>query len=378
MIDYATLKLIWWGFIFALFTLFFIFGGRDFGACILLPWIGKNDAERRLVINSIGTTWDGNQVWFITGAGATFAAWPMVYATGFSGLYVALIIVLFSLILRPPGFDFRSKLPYPKWRQGWDWALFLSGFIPAVIFGVALGNLFHGLPYHFDRNMQSFFEGGFFSLINPLGLIFGAASLFILTLQGGLFLQHKLPDKIADRARRFNQISGILYIVLFAVLGWFLAERVAGFSITSMPDKGTAFLPLAKTVAIMPKAWLVNYQTMPMLWGFPITALFMITGAFLCACVRLAGVGLILNSIAIFCSLATAAIALFPFILPSSTHPGHSLTVWDATSSRLTLNYMFYAAVFFLPIIWCYTFWAFHVFRGKVTEVNAISSPEAY
>lgn len=378
MIDYVVLKFIWWFFIFALFTLFFIFGGRDFGACMLLPWIGKNDDERRMIINSIGTTWDGNQVWFITAGGATFAAWPMVYATAFSGLYIALILVLLTLILRPPGFDFRSKLPHVAWRKTWDWALFFSGFVPSLVFGVALGNIFLGFPYHFNNNMQSFYEGGFWGLINPLSVVFGVASLAILTLQGGLFIQHKLPQQIAERARKVNMLAAVVFVLAFVVLGWWLSTKVSGFTITKMPDKETSLIPLMKTVALVPSGWLANYQALPMLWGFPITTLFMILGAFLCVCARMAGIGLILNSVAIFTASATAAIALFPFVFPSSTHPSHSLTMWDATSSHLTLNYMFWAAVVFLPIIWGYTFFAFHVFRGKINKEEVIEAPESY
>lgn len=378
MIDYALLQLIWWFFIFTLFAFFFVFGGRDFGACILLPIIGRQDNERRMIINSIGTTWEGNQVWFITAGGATFAAWPMVYATAFSGLYIALLLVLLSLILRPPGFDFRSKLPSPLWRQSWDYALFISGFVPALVFGVALGNLFVGLPFHLNPQMQSFYEGSFWGLLNPTGLIFGVAAVLILTLQGGLFLQHKLPEPVASRARTSNILMGFLFALLFGILGWWIMKHLQGYTIMQIPEKGTAFLPFAKSVTVEPFAWIQNYHHIPPLWGFPITTFFMIIGALGCAWAGLAGIGLILNSIAIFTALATAGIALFPFILPSSINPNHSLTVWDASSSHLTLNYMFWVAIVFLPIILLYTFWAFRVFRGKIVQKIVIDNNESY
>lgn len=378
MIDYAVLQALWWLFIFTLFALFFVFGGRDFGACILMPWIGKNDAERRMILNSIGTTWEGNQVWFITAGGATFAAWPLVYATAFSGLYMALFIVLLSLISRPPGFDFRGKMANPTWRKGWDWALFMSGFVPALIFGVALGNLFVGLPFHLDANMQSFYEGSFWGLLNPLGLAFGVAAVLLLTLQGGLFLQHKLPEPVASRAAKCNRLISLLFLLVFVLIGAWMTLRSQGYVITHMPAKGTAFLPFAKTVALVPFAWLQNYALWPALFVLPLMTCVMMLGVIVCAWCGCAGIGLLLNSVAIISALGTAGVSLFPFILPSSTHPSHSLTVWDATSSHLTLNYMFWAAVIFLPIIFSYTFWVFRVFKGKIVQSEVINSPESY
>lgn len=211
ILDYVTLKFVWWFFISILFIVFFILGGRDFGVCMLLPFIGKTDEQRRLLINSIGPTWDGNQVWFITAGGATFAAWPIVYACAFSGLYIALFIVLLSLILRPPSFEFRSKLPSVKWRSIWDHGLFLSGFIPALIFGVGLGNLLLGLPFHFDDNLQSHYTGSFFQLLNPFAILFGLSSVAIIALHGGTYLQKKLPDIFHQRVIKLNFILGLFF-----------------------------------------------------------------------------------------------------------------------------------------------------------------------
>jgi len=148
--DYETLKIIWWGVVGLLLIGFAVLDGWDLGVGMLLPYVGRSDDERRVVLNSVGPTWEGNQVWFITAGGATFAAWPLVYATAFSGFYIALIVVLFALFLRPVGFDYRSKVPDPRWRGAWDWGIFVAGLVPALVFGVAFGNLLLGVPFHFD------------------------------------------------------------------------------------------------------------------------------------------------------------------------------------------------------------------------------------
>lgn len=177
MFDYETLKLIWWLFVGALLIGFALTGGFDLGIGSLLPFLGKNDEQRRVIINSIGPTWDGNQVWLVTAGGALFAAWPMVYAAAFSGFYVALILVLFTLILRPVGFDFRGKLAGAHWRSIWDWGLFLGGAVPALVFGVAFGNLLLGVPFHYDDDLRSYYTGSFFGLLNPFALLTGIVSL---------------------------------------------------------------------------------------------------------------------------------------------------------------------------------------------------------
>lgn len=377
MIDYAILKIIWWGFIVALFALFFVFGGRDFGACILLPFMGKNDMQRRLIINSVGTTWEGNQVWLITAGGALFAAWPLVYATAFSGLYYAFLLVLVALILRPPGFDFRGKLSSPRWRSLWDYALFISGIVPALIFGVGLGNLFLGLPFYFDETMRSHYEGSFFQLLNPLTVVFGLASIVILAFHGGLFLQAKIGTSELTAIKRTNVLLGIVFVFLFIALGaWVIS--LSGFEIKTIRDVHGALLPLTKTVSAVAQGWLHNYHQLPALWGFPLATVVMVLLAVISAAVDFPKVAFTLSSLAIITALSTAAVALFPFIMPSSLNPNHSLTIWDAVSSHRTLFYMFIAAVFFLPIVLTYTFWVFRVLRGRLTETELSSNHASY
>src|SRR6185436_18910518 len=174
--DYETLKIIWWLFVGLLLVGFALTDGWDLGVGTLLPFVGRTDDERRVVINSIGPTWEGNQVWFITAGGATFAAWPLVYASAFSGFYAALILTLFALFLRPVGFDYRSKVEDPRWRSVWDWGIFVAGFVPALVFCVAFGNLLLGIPFHFDGDQRSFYTGSFIGLLNPFALVAGLGS----------------------------------------------------------------------------------------------------------------------------------------------------------------------------------------------------------
>lgn len=376
IIDYGTLKFIWWLFIVVLFVFFFVLGGRDFGVCMLLPW-KKADASRRLMINSIGSTWEGNQVWFVTAGGATFAAWPLVYATAFSGLYYALFIVLVSLILRPPGFDFRSKLDCGAWRTLWDYALFLSGFVPALIFGVGLGNLFLGLPFQFDEAMHSHYEGTFWQLLSPFTVVFGLASVTLLAFHGGVFLQTKVGEEVLTGIRTLNAILGLIFIALFIGLGMWL-HRLSGFSLDPIQDIHAVLLPMHKSASVTLNAWYNNYALYPKLWGFPVAAVVATVLAVVASLVRCPKVAFTLSSVSITAALATAAVALFPFILPSSLAPNHSLTVWDAVSSHRTLFYMFWAAICFLPIILAYTTWVFRVLRGQLVAKEVLNKHESY
>ncbi len=376
--DYLTLKVIWWFFISSLFIWFFLFGGRDFGACILLPFLGKTDEERRLIINSIGPTWEGNQVWFVTAGGATFAAWPMVYATAFSGLYYALILVLFTLILRPPGFDYRSKLPNTVWRKTWDGCLFLSGFVPSLVFGVGLGNLLLGLPFHFDDTLRSHYEGTFFQLLNPFAVLVGLAAVMIMTLHGGTYLQKKLPNEMAQRAKKYNVLMGIGFITLFLLLGIWVAWGVNGYQIQSIADLQGNLIPTAKEVVVVPRAWLSNYEKYHWLWVCPIVTVLAVIFAMISSAKHLTSTAIVMSCAAIIGALLTANAAMFPFILPSSTQPNHSLTLWDSVSSHLTLQHMFWVAIIFLPVVLGYTAWVFRVMRGKLDKNEILGKVESY
>ena len=269
ILDYESLKILWWLFVGVLLIGFAVTDGFDMGVGALLPFLGKTDEERRVIINSVGPTWEGNQVWFITAGGATFAAWPLVYATAFSGFYVALILTLFALFFRPVGFDFRSKVEDPRWRNAWDWGLFVGGAVPATVFGVAFGNLLLGVPFHFDPTMQVYYTGSFIALLNPFGLLAGLLSLSMLTMHGAAFLNLKSEGEIQARARAALKLFAIATIVLFAAGGVWIAG-IEGYRVVSMPPADTAFTPLAKTVERAAGAWLTNYTAHPWMAVAPV------------------------------------------------------------------------------------------------------------
>jgi cytochrome d ubiquinol oxidase subunit II len=365
--DYETLKLIWWLFVGVLLVGFAITDGFDLGVGALLPFIGRNDDERRVVINSIGATWDGNQVWFITAGGAIFAAWPVVYATAFSGFYIALILTLFALFFRPVGFDYRSKVADPRWRSAWDWGLFAGGFVPALIFGVAFGNLLQGVPFSFDNDMRVTYSGSFWQLLNPFGLLAGVVSLTMLLMHGSVYLQIRTEGVIAERARRATKFTGAVFVLAFILAGVWIMNGIDGYRIVSMLSTNVASTPLDKVVEKSAGAWMSNYHDHPLLWLAPllgiagaVLAIAMsgakkVIAAFIASSVMLAGV------------IFTAGIAMFPFIMPSSSDPRSSLTVWDVVSSHMTLQIMFWVVLIFLPIVLAYTSWVYSVLRGKIT-----------
>ena len=365
--DYATLKLIWWAIIGVLLVGFAILDGFDLGVGVLLPYVGRSDDERRVALNAVGPTWEGNQVWFITAGGATFAAWPLVYATAFSGFYIALIVTLFALFLRPVGFDYRSKVTDPRWRSAWDWGLFINGVVPSLVFGVAFGNLLLGVPFHFDGDQRVFTTGSFVDLLNPFGLTAGIVSLAMLTMHGGLYLQLRTEGAVQARAIRAARLAAIIFMAAFAAAGYWIATGMDGFQIVTMPPADSGFVPSAKTVLRLPGGWLHNYAKHPWMIAAPLTAFGATLLALIASARRQAGIAFVLSSFAVAGVVLTAGFALFPFIMPSSSDPASSLTVWDSVSSHRTLQVMFWAVVIFLPLIIVYTSWVYRVMRGKVT-----------
>jgi cytochrome d ubiquinol oxidase subunit II len=368
LFDYFTLKIIWWLLVGALLIGFAVMDGFDLGVGALLPFVAKTDDERRVLINSIGPTWEGNQVWFITGGGALFAAWPLVYATAFSGFYWALLLVLFALFFRPVGFEYRSKVADPRWRSAWDWGLFVGGAVPALVFGVAFGNLLQGVPFTFDDMLRPFYSGSFFGLLNPFALLTGVVSLSMLVMHGAVYLQMRTEGEIAARARRAARIVGMVFVAAFVLAGIWQAYGIQGFRIVSMPDPGGVVVPLAKTVEKAAGAWMANYAAHPWMWLAPALAAGGGLLALLLSAARRGGAAFVFSAAALAGTILTAGFAMFPFVMPSSTFPNASLTVYDAVSSHRTLNLMFVAVVLFLPVVLLYTSWVYRVLRGKVTE----------
>lgn len=367
-IDYQTLKLIWWSFIGVLLIGFAIMDGFDMGVTTLLPFLGKTDDERRVIINSVGPVWEGNQTWLITAGGAIFAAWPLVYAAAFSGLYIALLLVLFALFFRPVGFDYRNKMPEANWRSAWDWGLFAGGFVPALVFGVAFGNLLLGVPFHFDDTLRSFYTGSFWQLLNPFALLCGLVSLSMLTMHGAVFLQFKTDGIVQNRAKKTVLYAGIACAALFSVAGIWLSMGVDGYRILSIGDLNQALNPLSKSVEVAPGAWLTNYQTYPWMMLAPVLGYIGIGMAIIAVAKSYERMAFLFSSIAIAGIILTAGFSLFPFLMPSSSDPNSSLLLWDSVSSKKTLGIMLIVTLIFLPLIITYTSWVFRVLRGKVNE----------
>ena len=366
MFDYMVLKLIWWLLVGVLLIGFAIMDGHDMGMGMLLPILGKSNAERRVMINSVAPHWDGNQVWFVTGGGAIFAAWPFVYATAFSGMYWALLLVLFALFFRPVGFEYRSKLDHSAWRNFWDGGLVVGSLVPALVFGVAFGNLFEGLPFTFDDTLRSSYTGSFWALLNPFALLCGVVSVSLLALQGATFLSHRTEGALQTRAIKTANILILVLLLAFSAAGFWVAS-LDGFVIQSIGDLNGALNPMMKTVNRVSGAWFSNYRAIPLLWVIPALAYVGGFMAWICMKTGKTVLAFIGSSLACVSVILTAGVALFPFILPSSLTPNASLTAWDATSSYVTLNVMFWVALIFTPIVLAYTSWAYRVMRGKVT-----------
>ena len=365
--EYETLKLIWWLFIGLLLIGFAVMDGFDMGVGMLLPFLGKTDEERRVIINSIGATWEGNQTWLITGAGATFAAWPLVYATAFSGFYIVLMLTLFSLFFRPVGFDYRSKLHDRRWRNAWDWGLFAGGAVPALVFGVAFGNLLLGVPFQLDNDLRITYTGSFWELFNPFGLLAGVVSVSMLVMHGAVYLQNRSEGAIYARAQKAVKLSAIVLVMAFVLAGIWIATGIEGYKIVSMPSPNSVMTPLAKVVQKAPGAWLNNYTLYPWTIFAPILAIAGAILAWLLSATNRPATAFIFSSLSVAAVILTAGLAMFPFIMPSVTAPNASLTAWDAVSSRHTLSIMFWAVLIFLPLIAAYTSWVYRVLRGKIT-----------
>ncbi|MGY5839413.1 cytochrome d ubiquinol oxidase subunit II [Vibrio chemaguriensis] len=367
MFDYEILRLIWWVLIGVLLVGFAITDGFDMGVGALVPIIGKNDTQRRVMINSIAPHWDGNQVWLITAGGALFAAWPLVYATSFSGFYLAMILTLAALWLRPLGLDYRSKIEDPKWRNTWDICISISGFVPPIIFGVAFGNLLQGVPFQLSEFLMPTYHGSFFGLLNPFALLCGLVSLFMILMQGSTWLQMKTTGEVHVRARNVAQLAGLLTVAAFVAAGFWI-QNIDGYVIVGGIDTNAASNPLNKEVIREAGAWMKNFENYPLLWAAPVLGVAMPLLAVLASRLEKCAISFITSSLGVAGVIFTAGFAMFPFIMPSDLMPSHSLTMWDATSSELTLNLMTGVAFVMVPIILGYTSWTYYKMFGRLDD----------
>jgi cytochrome bd ubiquinol oxidase subunit II len=367
MLSYEMLRVVWWLLLGVLLIGFAIMDGFDLGLGATFRFLGRTEAERRVLIGSFEPVWEGNQVWFILGGGAIFAAWPLLYAASFSSLYPAMFLLLVALILRPVGFGFRNHLSSPRWRRTWDWALTVGGALPGLLFGVAFGNLFLGLPFSFNAMQRPVYSGGFSNLLGPFPLLCGVVSLSMLILHGANYATMKVGEPMAGRARLLGRIASIVFAAAFIGAGFWVESAIGGYRIIGGFDHGGPSNPALKTVEIVTGAWLDNFHHWPWLWAAPAGALLAAVGAHASLHLGRAAAAFIASAVMQAATILTAGFALFPFLMPSSTQPGHSLTIWDASSSAKTLLIMLWAVIVFLPIVLIYTAWVFHVLKGRLS-----------
>ncbi|WP_240205813.1 cytochrome d ubiquinol oxidase subunit II [Vibrio sp. CyArs1] len=367
MFDYETLRLFTWAIVGILIIGFAIADGFDMGVAALLPIAGRSNVERRIMINSIAPHWDGNQVWLITAGGAIFAIWPAVYATAFSGFYLALVLVLAALWLRPIGMDYRNKIDDPRWRRACDIALTVSGLVPPLVFGIGFGNLFVGLPFELNELLMISYKGGFWSLFTPLPLVCGVVAMAMTLLQGATFLQLKTVGELNERARSIAVWTACTALIMF-VVGGVIANGQDGYIIQSLIDTNGVSNPVGKEVSVVSHNMLHNFVRYPTLFIVPFGACALLLFSALLSMAKRGGWAFLCSSLAILTIILTAGIALFPMIIPSSLEPSHSLTLWDATSSYKTLSIISVVAVVVVPVILGYTTWCYYKMFGRIDK----------
>jgi cytochrome d ubiquinol oxidase subunit II len=366
MFDYETLRVIWWLLMGIVLIGFAVMDGFDLGAAAFVRVLAHDDDERRSLIETFEPFWEGNQVWFILGGGAVFAAWPYLYAASFSGFYFAILLVLLALIVRPVSLNVRNKVDDVRWRAVWDGFITFTGVVPALLFGVAIGNLFLGVPLRYDETMRITYEGGLIGLLRPFALLVGLVSLTMILMHGATYLALKADALIAQRAQRALNVLAPLYALLYIAAGAWLAFGVTGFRIGGPVITDGPSNPLLKQASIG-GSWLLNG---PLGRWACVAAAIAVVAALITPLLARRGANLIAfitSSTTIAGTVLSAGFALFPFLMPSSLDPRSSLTVWDASSSHSTLGVMLLVTVVLLPIVIGYTGWVFRVMRGRVS-----------
>jgi len=365
--DYVTFKLLWYCIIGLLAAGFALTEGFGLGIGMLLPFAGRDDEQRRLILNSYGPVAEGNQTWLIAAAGCIFAVWPLLYAAALSCLYALLMPALFALLLRPVALHYRSKRPAPGWRAGWDGCLFGASLLATLALGAAIGNLVQGLPFRFDEAMRMAYGGSLADLLNPSAVLGAALATALLAMHGAAWLQFKTQGEIARRARAWGMAAALQAALLLAGAALWMAYGIDGYRIIVMPDAGLAFLPPLKMVEHASGAWLDNFRHRPLMLLLPAGACASLALVAWSSAKQRALTALLASGSAIALVLASTGAMLFPFLLPSSLAPNDSLTVWDAAASHNSLAVMFWSALVLLPLVAAYSAWVYRVMRGKVT-----------
>ncbi len=332
--SYEFLQTLWFILIAVLWIGFYFLEGFDFGVGMLLPFLGKKDEERRAILNTIGSVWDGNEVWLLTAGGATFAAFPNWYATMFSGFYLALFLLLVGLILRGISFEYRSKDSNPKWRNRFDWMIAIGSFLASFLLGAAFANLARGVPI----NAKMMYTGNLFTLLNPYGLIGGLATTSVFLLHGANFLGLKLDGELRERV---HALSKKLYIAAVVIITLLLIATYFYTDISSKLGINPGVTPIASYVALVVTILFINRKMEG--WAFAMTALH-----------------IVLTQVTFF-------LLMFPRVMISSTNPAYSLTIYNASSSQYTLTVMSIVALIFVPIVLAYQGWTYYMFRKRIT-----------
>lgn len=366
LFEFTTYQVIWWALVGAVLILYGWTSGFDLGIGSLLPFIAKNNEQRRVLINVIGPTWDGNQVWLIFGGGAIFAVWPAVYSTVFSGFYVALLLVLWTLFLRPVGFEYRAKINNAKWQSTWDWALFIGSAVPAIVIGVAFGNLMRGIPIHFDADYRSFYDGTFWQLLNPFSLLCGFVSFSMLVTHGANLLTLRTDDVIKQRCATASRYFSVIFIICFAAAGIWIASGYMGYSLDFLPKHPQA--DLFKTIVHkVPAGLLANYGKHHWMLIAPVLGFIGALLSFFASFAKKAVTSFIGSMIMITGTILTFGFSMFPFVAPSITHPNQSLTLWNASTGYYSLAALLWVAIIMLPTIGFYTLWVYAKMWGIIS-----------
>lgn len=367
MTEYATCQLLGWLAIGAVMFLLSATAGFDFGAGILLPYLGRNDSERRAVINTVGPTWDGNQVWLIIVGGAIFAIWPRVYAAAFSGFYFAMMLILWSLFLRPVAFEYRSKMKSAAWRSFWDWALFVGSLVPALILGVGLGNTLIGVPFHYDpMSVRFFYDGSFWGLLRGFPILCGLGSVAMMAMHGAAYVGMRTEGVINSRANRAMQWCAAAFMLVFVVGGIWILTGIDGYQLlTSTPDA------VVNHVAIIHHGLVRNYALHPWLVIMPAMALIAALAVIFLAKQGHNQAAFCASTIVPAAAIIAIGISMFPFVFASSTHPNDSLVIWNASSSLVSLLGILATALISLPVIFVYTLFVYRKLWGRGRRLSA-------
>src|SRR3989344_5898117 len=359
----ADYQLVWWVLIGAVLFLLALTMGFDLGVGALLPFFGSNETQRRVILNTIGGTWAGNQIWLVFGGGAIFAVWPRVYAMSFSGFYLAMLFFLWALFFRPITMEWRKKIDSVAWRSRLDWSLSIcSGFVAFAI-GLLLGNILQGVPFHYENQFHMIYAGNFWDLFNPFALLCGFISLSMLLTHGCTYLQMTADEVLAKKARQWAIVFAFLFVVGFACAGIWAYQFINGYELMKAASIDH---PTMNEVNRIAQGLVHNYEDYPWMILAPLVGGL---GSFISALgskIKIAVIAFMGSSFMCLGAIGTVGFSLFPFIIPSSSHPAESLTIWNSSSSLYSLNALLWVVIIMLPLVLAYTFYVYSKMAHRI------------